>query len=386
MNPNDDASIAPRPSSERPEALSDRVRSLRLPGNARSARSNRLPWVLCIILLCSTVAFGLQSYKRSQLSNKDDDKKPAVDGATADSGGIVLQAKGYIIPAHTNLVNPLVSGKVEALYIEEGQRVEKGQILAQLEIVEYEAKYKRARSKFEEAVKTLELTEETRKVEILQAEIEIARSETEKAKVKDKYDRARRLRDTPPEELEQHRNDLKLADEFINLRKASLRLAKEVGELKIKVSQSSREAADADLVEARWRLDSCTLLAPVTGTILTKDAEVNNLVNPVAMNVSAKVCSLADLSDLEVDLSIQERDIQVIHVGQRCTVMPEAFQNNEKYKTLHPEGYAGVVSRLMPIADRAKGAIPVRVKVQVPREEEGVYLKPDMGVIVSFKK
>jgi hypothetical protein len=40
----------------------------------------------------------------------------------------------------------------------------------------------------------------------------------------------------------------------------------------------------------------------------------------------------------------------------------------------------------MPIADRSKGAIPVRVKLTVPREEEGVYLKPEMGAIVTFYK
>jgi hypothetical protein len=40
----------------------------------------------------------------------------------------------------------------------------------------------------------------------------------------------------------------------------------------------------------------------------------------------------------------------------------------------------------MPTADRSKGAIPVRVKVKVPTEEEGVYLKPEMGAIVSFLK
>ena len=40
----------------------------------------------------------------------------------------------------------------------------------------------------------------------------------------------------------------------------------------------------------------------------------------------------------------------------------------------------------MPIADRNKAAIPVRVKVTVPQEEEGVYFKPDMTAIVSFLK
>ena len=43
-------------------------------------------------------------------------------------------------------------------------------------------------------------------------------------------------------------------------------------------------------------------------------------------------------------------------------------------------------SRHMPTADRGKGAIPVRVKVIVPAKEEGNYLKPEMGAIVSFLK
>jgi hypothetical protein len=46
--------------------------------------------------------------------------------------------------------------------------------------------------------------------------------------------------------------------------------------------------------------------------------------------------------------------------------------------------YNGYVSRLMPIADRAKGAVSVRVKVRIPAEEEGVYLKPEMGAVVTF--
>jgi hypothetical protein len=87
---------------------------------------------------------------------------------------------------------------------------------------------------------------------------------------------------------------------------------------------------------------------------------------------------MADLSDLEVDLSIQERDIAGVFKGQKCRVVAEAFRDRKPYP--------GFVSRLMPTADRAKGAIPVRVKLRVPREEEGVYLKPDMSVIVSFLK
>jgi multidrug resistance efflux pump len=129
------------------------------------------------------------------------------------------------------------------------------------------------------------------------------------------------------------------------------------------------------VVKAEWRLGNCTIRAPITGTILKKNAEEGNIVNPIAFNGSFSLCDMADLADLEVDLNIQERDIAVIKVGQKCRVKAEAYPDRI---------YEGRVDRLMPIADRAKGAIPVRVKLSIPANEEGIYLKPEMGAIVTF--
>ena len=145
---------------------------------------------------------------------------------------------------------------------------------------------------------------------------------------------------------------------------------KRIAAAKAEVSQ-----AEAELAKAKWRLDNCTIRAPITGTILKKNAEEGNIVNSIAFNGSFSLCEMADLADLEVDLSIQERDISRIFKGQKCKIRAEAFPDRV---------YEGEVSRLMPIADRAKGAVPVRVKVVVSPEEEGVYLKPEMGAIVSF--
>jgi hypothetical protein len=58
-----------------------------------------------------------------------------------------------------------------------------------------------------------------------------------------------------------------------------------------------------------------------------------------------------------------------------CRIRSEAFPDRN---------YGGYVDRLMPTANRAKGAVPVRVKIKVPKDEEGVYLKPEMGAIVAF--
>jgi hypothetical protein len=78
---------------------------------------------------------------------------------------------------------------------------------------------------------------------------------------------------------------------------------------------------------------------------------------------------------LEVDLKIQERDISRVFVGQKCRVRAIAYPERN---------YEAIVDRLMPIADRSKGAVPIRVKVTVPSEEQGVFLKPEMGAIVTF--
>jgi HlyD family secretion protein len=112
-----------------------------------------------------------------------------------------------------------------------------------------------------------------------------------------------------------------------------------------------------------------------------------NLVNPSAFSsgISASLCEMADLTQVEIDLAIQERDVALLHPGQACLIMPEAFQKHKPFLEKHPKGYQGYISRLMPTADRAKGAIPVRVWVKnISVEEAGLYLKPDMGALVSF--
>jgi HlyD family secretion protein len=95
------------------------------------------------------------------------------------------------------------------------------------------------------------------------------------------------------------------------------------------------------------------------------------------MQGSYSLCEMADLSNLEVDLNIQERDIKKIFQGQKCKLYAEAWRDRI---------YDGYVSRIMPAAVQSQGAVPVRVKISVPAEEEGVYLKPNMGAVVTFLK
>jgi multidrug resistance efflux pump len=144
---------------------------------------------------------------------------------------------------------------------------------------------------------------------------------------------------------------------------------------RVEAARAEVQQVQADLDRAQWRIGNCTIRAPISGTILRKNSEEGNIVNPVAFNGSYSVCEMADLSNLEIELKILEADIKKVRVGQRCVVTADAWPDRK---------YEGRVDRLMPIADRAQGAIPTRVKVRVPADEEGVYLKPEMSAVVTF--
>jgi multidrug resistance efflux pump len=381
-------------------ALSDRVRSLRLPdrGAGRRSRGSRLPWVLVVLLLGTTAAFGYRAFGPRPTEAPAPDASqagvPGVSGATAESSDVVLEAKGYIIPAHQIQVSPKVAGEIVYLApnFEEGRQFKMGEVLARLETVDYEADVNRAKALLAASQQRLEEIEKGWPLERQQAKARLDSAETNMEYRRRESERIQRSGTAAsPKERDEARSLFDQAAKSYEEAKKALDLLADPGPRRARVdaAKADIEQAKAELKKAEWRLDNCTLKAPVDGTILTKKAEKGNLVNPVAFNVSASLCEMADLRDLEVDLSIQERDIANVVVGQECRVMPEAFQKNETFLKKHPGGYKGKVSRLMPIADRSKGAIPVRVKLaegEITPEEEGVYLKPDMGVIVSFKK
>lgn len=376
--------------------MRDRVQSLKLPlpEERTGGSSVRFAWSAAVLLLVTNAILGYQLWAERQkaqasptpppviASDPDPSTTPAssMEKPATDPNQIVLESKGYIIPAHQILVSPKVSGMVMSLNIEEGMRVAKGEILAEIEKTEYQAEYDRAKATLELMKHRLsELENGSRPEEIAQAEAELSEAEANLREMERDYTRERELRKrkASSEEAFTAAESTYLAQvQRVARLKAALELLRE-GPRKERIAAARAEVAQAqaDLERAEWRLQNCTIRSPISGTILKKNAEEANIVNPVAFNGSFSLCEMADLSDLEVELDIQERDVSKVFRGQKCTVRAEAFPDRE---------YKGHVSRLMPIANRAKGAVPVRVKVAVPAEEEGVYLKPEMGAIVTF--
>jgi HlyD family secretion protein len=409
--------------TQRNGSLSDRVRSLRLSeraGNADRPKTATFAWGLCGILLLTTAGFGYRTYRLGQFGDKSAPRtteaaaeKSAAGGdsasvstSVASSGGLALQAKGYIIPAHKVQVSPKISGMIIWLNprFEEGQHFtapkdgepinEDQHLLARLEDVDYRADRDHSKAALDSAIQRhAELTRSWEE-EKEQAKAELDEQVANMDQLRLDADRSARLlrsNSLAEKDYEQAKFSYDAMERRVRrLRIAYSLMVKGPRVDRIRQAEADVESCRADLAKAQWKLDNCAITAPVSGTILTKKAEKGNLVIPSAFasdnGLSASLCDMANLSDLEVDLKIQERDISNIVKDQTCTVMPEAYQNYAPFRKIHPDGYEGKVSRMMPTADRGQSAIPVRVKIVVPKEEEGVYLKPDMGVIVNFHK
>ncbi|MFN0020206.1 MAG: HlyD family secretion protein [Pirellulaceae bacterium] len=393
---------APVPRAENAQ-LQDRVRSLRLSRipDGTSYFRTAVAWCFGVLVLsvCGWLAYqaiesrrensqaaGEKKTAKEQPSKPTSDSSQAAPASPAPSatpkGAIALESNGYIIPAHQSLVSPKVSGMIVELYIEEGKRFNEGDLLAVIESKEYQ--YDLDRAVATEQAAAARWREAKRRLGDMQLEVDQTQAQIDEVaeqikQIQQDFDRKESLRksgNVTKQELEEIESKLQVALkkrkqlEFANeLMKTAAR------QERLDAAKGDWDQAKADVDKAKWKLDNCRIVAPIKGTILRKNAEKGNNVNPIAQQGSTSLCEMADLSDLEVDLNIPERDVAVIHVGQRCTIIAKAWPKRE---------YKGVVSRLMPIADRAKGAVPVRVKVTVPADEEGVYLKPEMNVNVVF--
>ena len=179
-------------------SLGSRVRSLQLPATVTAGRgwSARAAWALCVILAASTAYFAYRATAASRGAASDAPgtvTSPAAKSATdpvAADGNVAHLAKGYIVPVHRILVSPKVSGMIVKLNIIEGKRVEKGELLAQIEDIDYKADMARAEATVQlMRDKLAELQAGNRPEEIAQTKAELAEAEAQLPQMEQEFKR-----------------------------------------------------------------------------------------------------------------------------------------------------------------------------------------------------
>lgn len=117
---------------------------------------------------------------------------------------------------------------------------------------------------------------------------------------------------------------------------------------------ASIDVAKATVLSAEVALENTIIRAPFDGTVLSKNADVGEIVAPLAASVNSKsaVVTIADMTSLQVEADVSESNIEKIESGQECQITLDAYPNFN---------YAGYVAKIVPTADRGKATVMVKV-------------------------
>lgn len=259
-------------------------------------------------------------------------------GRSADANVV---ATGYLESRRQAMIGARAAGRIETVNVEEGTRVSSGEVMAVLEHKDMDAALAAIRATLARSV-----------AELAEQNVEIARTKTE-------LDRSQRLRDQGSNTVGEY-DKARFAHDAAVARKDSL--------------EAAVELAKARVVEAEQMLENMIIRAPFDGTVISKDAEVGESILPGGMGEASgrgSVVTIADLQHLEVDTDVKEDYISRISEGSPVEVAVDAVPDRR---------YSGVVRKIIPMGDRARATI--KVKVSITDVDERLF--PDMSATVYF--
>ena len=219
----------------------------------------------------------------------------------------VLTASGYAVAQRKAAVASKASGRLVYLGVVEGDQVKKGEVLARIEDTDVKAS-------LDQATANLKLNE----ADLKDAERWLSRQK-------------------------------KLLDSGV-----SMQSDYDAAEARYQRVLASIDVAKAAVVGAEVALENTLIRAPFDGTVLTKDADVGEMVVPMAASVGshAAVVTIADMSSLQVEADVSESNIERIVTNQPCEITLDAYPAVR---------YQGYVAKIVPTADRAKATVTVKV-------------------------
>jgi RND family efflux transporter MFP subunit len=268
-----------------------------------------------------------------------------VSGAMAVAPGAapssILDASGYVVARRQATVSAKITGKVVDVAIEEGQRVERDEIIARLDDTNAQAGVAQARA------------------ELGQSKANFVAAEVAFANAKPTFERS-----------EQQFVRAFISAQAFDTAKASYDAAR----TGLAVAARAVEVAEARLALAQRNLDDTVVRAPFAGVVTVKAAQEGEMVSPMSAGggfTRTGIGTIVDMSSLEVEVDVSENFINRVLPRQAATVHLNAYPD---------WSIPARVIAIIPTADRAKATVKVRVGFDLDDER----ILPEMGARVAF--
>jgi len=302
------------------------LRIQRAPQGAKTPRRSRssgkiIGWLVALALIVAAAFFFKDFF------NPGIEVQLATASLTSPSqANAVLTASGYVVARRKAAVASKGTGRLVFLGVEEGDKVTKGQVIARLEDADVVAAREHARQN----------------LRLAEADLYEAKTNLERM--------------------------------HVLLQKQMIAQAEyDVAEARYKRVIATIEAAKFALREAEVAVDNTRIIAPFNGTVLKKNADVGEIVAPLAGAASSKaaVVTIADMASLEVDADVSEANITRVIADQPCEITLDAYPQRR---------YPGYVANIVPTADRAKATVLVKIKFK----DYDQRVLPEMSAKITF--
>jgi RND family efflux transporter MFP subunit len=312
---------------------------------AGSGRRLRTGLFVGLVLAIGTAAFWWLATRPEPVLAETVPAEPASASAAlataASADDSVLNASGYIIARRQATVSAKITARVMEVFIDEGQKVAAGEVIATLDDSNARAAHAYSLAQLEQA----------------QAALRAAQSA---------FDSEAPLFSRMQQ---QYARDVISAQDF-----DTARARYEAARSSLDVAASGLKVAQASLDMTQRNVDDTVVRAPFAGTVTVKAAQPGEMVSPVSAGggfTRTGIGTIVDMDSLEVDVDVSENFIHRITAGQPASVRLNAY----------PEwAIAGRVITVVPTADRAKATVKVRIAL----EQSDARILPDMGARVAF--
>jgi HlyD family secretion protein len=252
----------------------------------------------------------------------------------------LLNATGYVVAQRKAAISSKATGRLEWLGVAEGSRVKAGDVIARIDARDVVAQGQSAEAN------------------VVAARAALAQTEAEER------DASAQLK----------RNQDLLAKGFVSAASVDTARARaERAQAGVANARATIAAAEATARNAQVAVDYTVIRAPFDGVILSKSANVGDLVTPFSSATDSKgaVVSMADMSTLEVEADVSESNLSKVKVGQPAEIVLDALPDAR---------FRGRISRMVPTVDRAKATVMTKVKF----DEIDPRVLPEMSAKVGF--
>jgi HlyD family secretion protein len=320
--------------------LKEELASLKIDREARGGGSRPGLWIAFVVFLAAIAAGGWYFLTREPVIDVRT-AEAAVRTGAAGAPNAVLNASGYVTARRRATVSSKVTGKVMEIFVEEGKAVQRGQILARLD----DSQLRAMRSVEQAQLASAQKAAAENEARLKEAELTLGRrQQLVKEKVISKA-------------------ELDSAEAEVDSLKARIAMAHQ----QVEVAQRQLDARQTDL-------NDMVVRAPFDGVAISKDAQPGEMISPVSAGggfTRTGICTIVDMSSLEIEVDVSESYINRVKPGQPVEAVLDAY----------PEWrIPSKVITSVPSADRQKATVRVRIAF----DQLDPRILPDMGVKVSF--